>query len=138
MRTSTRAVFVLLTIALAAVSCHKKKPTQPQPQAFAVTLNYHSNFQGIYCFRLVVGANYMVQCDVGETSRSIWAGDYDCRLYSVTNPGPDEVLTLVATSPLHLDRNFTCVIESGRIYWMYWGKKAVDIPRDEVAQPNAE
>jgi hypothetical protein len=112
---------VLFLLSLLSISCKDDKPTAPPLQAFAVSLQYQNYFDGVYCFLLKVGNNSIDQCGLGIHSESIWAGDYDCELYSITNSGGREVRTLIATSPLHLDRNFTCVIDGYDIYWMYWG-----------------
>jgi hypothetical protein len=119
MRKLPCALLVMSLMMLPLSSCHKKKPTEPDPQAFAVSLRY-LNYGWGYCLRLIVGPTAINRCGLGESSLAVWAGDYECKLYTVTNPGPGEILALIATSPLHLDRNFTCVVDGGDIYWLYW------------------
>jgi hypothetical protein len=119
MQKSISVMLVLMLVVLPSLSCHKKKPTEPDPQAFAVSLRYSHYYWGD-CLRLTVGTYAINRCGVGETSAAVWAGDFECELYAVTNPGPSETLALIATSPLHLDRNFTCVVDGGDVYWLYW------------------
>jgi hypothetical protein len=119
MRKQSYFMFVLLIAITPLFSCGKKKPTAPQPTAYVVILQYQNYLGPINCFRLMVGTNPINQCGLGYNSMPVTAGDYDCKLYAVTNNGSGEFLTLIATSPLHLDRNFKCVIDGADIYWLY-------------------
>jgi hypothetical protein len=121
MRVAISPRILLITILLCICACKDDKPTAPQNPAFAVSLEYQNPLGNIYCLRLMVGTNPINQCGLGVRSSSIWAGDYECKLYAVNGYGPDETLTLLATSPLHLDRNFTCVVDGVNVYWWYWG-----------------
>jgi hypothetical protein len=118
MRIGKLIALIVLTSIICA--CSKDKATDPPQPAHAVSLEYRNSLGGIYCLRLTVGVNTVNQCGLGTRSISIWDGDYECKLYSVIEGEHGENLTLLATSPLHLDRNFTCVVDGVHVYWMYW------------------
>jgi len=112
---------VIFVMAAWILSCHKDNPSAPSTPAYAVTLEYRNYRGDIYCFRLMVGTNPINRCGLGKQTTPVWAGDYECKLYAVRGSGPQETLILIASSPLHLDRNFTCVVDGADIYWWYWG-----------------
>ena len=120
MRRQTCFMLVLLITIMPLFSCGKKKPTAPQATAYVVTLNYYHSLIGIECLRLMVGTNPVNQCGLGSNSMPVYAGDYECKLYAVTNTSHGESLTLLATGSAHLDRNYMCVVDGENIYWMYF------------------
>jgi len=119
MKMFSAKIMAALFISMFILSCGKDKPTEPPPSAHAVSLQYRNYFPvgNSYCLRLVVGVQPLNRCGLGIQSISVWDGDYECKLYIVNDSG---ALTLLASSPLHLDRNFTCIVDGANIYWQYW------------------
>jgi hypothetical protein len=120
MRKLSGTLVLMLMLSVVLFSCGKKKPTAPQPVIYAVTLQYQNYIAGTNCLRLIMGSNGISQCNLGRNSGPVVAGDYTCNLYSVTNPGPNEVLALIVTGPVKIDRPKTLIVDGGDIYWWWW------------------
>ncbi len=121
MRKPYYPIIVILLVVVSLFSCGKKKPTAPQPLTHAVTLQYQ-NYLTSTCLRLIVGYTAVNVCGLTRESSAVTAGEYDYRLYSVTNPGPTEVLALIISGRVNMDRPKTLIVDGSDIYWWWWAK----------------
>jgi len=101
---------------LLVCACGKDKPDAPPEPAYVITLLYNS-YNSFFCIHLKVGGMALERCSLGDVAGTEFGGDHEWRLYGIDRSVQPELLILLATGTVTIDRNLTCVVRGIDVDW---------------------